>query len=130
MAATVTLALVAGGYIFKPKAPAQQMVPQTRAVQTISVMSFRQRWDALGQLAAPPPPIAPQLETYAAWSGPPVPEDIPQQIEAPPPLRRELRERAAPRPVMRELCARHGLRRVEYRRGGHLYWRCAPHQGA
>ncbi|HKD24793.1 MAG TPA: hypothetical protein VKC66_02590 [Xanthobacteraceae bacterium] len=82
--------------------------------------TFRNRWDALRPQAVTPPT---SRETASASQGPlPVAELMPQQIQpAPPPPRRE----QAARPVVRELCARHGLRRVEYRRGGHLYWRCA-----
>jgi hypothetical protein len=113
-----TLVLVAGGDVFRPTAPAQQLVPQQpRPVQTITI--FRDRWDALAEQATAPPSIAPRRETVAASSRlVEIAEDLPSQTElAPPP-----RARAA-RP--RELCARHSLRRVEYRRGGHLYWRCA-----
>jgi hypothetical protein len=117
--------LVAGGDVFRPTAPAQQLVPQQpRPVQTIIVTIFRDRWDALPEQATAPPSIAPRRETVAASSRlVEIAEDLPSQTElAPLP-----RERAA-RP--RELCARHNLRRVEYRRGGHLYWRCAQHNSA
>ena len=120
-----TLVLVAGGDVFRPTAPAQQLVPQPpRPVQTIIVTIFRDRWDALPEQATAPPSIAPRRETVAASSRlVEIAEDLPSQTElAPLP-----RERAA-RP--RELCARHSLRRVEYRRGGHLYWRCAQHNSA
>jgi hypothetical protein len=120
-----TLVLVAGGDVSRPTAPAQQLVPQqSRSVQTISVTIFRDRWDALAEQATAPPSVGPRRETVAASSRlVEIAEDLPSQTElAPPP-----RERAA-RP--RELCARHNLRRVEYRRGGHLYWRCAQNNSA
>jgi hypothetical protein len=120
---TLTLAAAAGGYVFKPTALPQQLVPQLpRAVQPISVTSFRQRWDALGQQVAASQTSTWSSETVAASAGPmPLAADLPQQIERPPPL---IPKRAA-RLGGRELCARHGLRRVDYRRSGHLYWRCA-----
>jgi len=107
--------------MFRPDQPANQpQSPALRSVQTVSVTTFRNRWDALRPQAVAPPT---SRETASASQGPlPVAELMPQQIQpAPSPPRRE----QAARPVVRELCARHGLRRVEYRRGGHLYWRCA-----
>jgi hypothetical protein len=121
-----TLVLVAGGDVSRPTAPAQQLVAQQpRPVQTISVTIFRDRWDALAEQATAPPSIGSRPEKTVAASPRlvEIAEDLPSQTElAPPP-----RERAA-RP--RELCARHSLRRVEYRRGGHLYWRCAQNNSA
>jgi len=117
----VTVSLVAGGYMFRPDQPANQPPsPAPRSVQTVSVTTFRNRWAALGPQAVTPPT---SRETASASPGPlPVAEVMPQQIQpAPPPPRRA----QAARPVVGELCARHGLHRVEYRRGGHLYWRCA-----
>jgi hypothetical protein len=119
---TLTLAAAAGVYVFKPAALPQQLAPELpRAMQPISVTSFRNRWDGLGHQAAASR-TSNAGETVAGSPGPiPLAEDLPRQIETPSPL---IRKRSA-RLGGRGLCARHGLRRVDYQRSGHLYWRCA-----
>jgi hypothetical protein len=119
------LAAAAGGYAFKPAAAPQQLAPQPpRAVQPTSVTTFRYRWDALGpgQPVPPAPTKNRPIESVAASLGPmALAEEMPQQIERPAPPSRKRAARAAGG----EVCARHGLRRVDYRKNGHLYWRCA-----
>jgi len=126
------LAVAAGGYAFKPTAVPQQLAPQQlvpqqlapqlpRTVQPTSVTTFRHRWEALGQQAAATQTRNWSNESVAAPKGPmALAEDLPQQIERSPPSRRR-----AERVGGGEVCARHGLRRVDYRKNGHLYWRCA-----
>ena len=116
------LAVAAGGYAFKPTAAPQQLAPQLpRTVQPTSVTTFRHRWEALGQQAAATQTRNWSNESVAAPKGPmALAEDLPQQIERSPPSRRR-----AERVGGGEVCARHGLRRVDYRKNGHLYWRCA-----
>ena len=117
------LAAAAGGYAFKPAAAPQQVAAQPpRAVQPTSVTTFRYRWEALGQQAAAIPTRNPAVESVAASIGPmALAEELPQQGERSPPPSRKRAARAGGG----EVCARHGLRRVDYRKNGHLYWRCA-----
>jgi hypothetical protein len=117
------LAVAAGGYAFKPTAAPQQLAPQLpRTVQPTSVTTFRHRWEALGQQAAATQTRNLSIESVAASTGPmALAEDPSQQIERSPPSSR----RRAARLGGGEVCARHGLRRVDYRKNGHLYWRCA-----
>jgi hypothetical protein len=116
------LAVAAGGYAFKPTAAPQQLAPQSpRTVQPTSVTTFRHRWEALGEQAAPMPTTNRPIESVAASLGPmALAEDLPQQTERSP-----LSRKRAARLGGGEVCARHGLRRVDYRKNGHLYWRCA-----
>jgi hypothetical protein len=117
------LAVAAGGYAFKPTAIPHQLAPQLpRTVQPTSVTTFRHRWEALGQQAAATQTRNRPIESVAASMGPmALAEDLPQQIERSPQPSRK----GAARLGGGEVCARHGLRRVDYRRNGHLYWRCA-----
>jgi hypothetical protein len=120
----LVLAAAAGGYAFKPAAaPQQQLAPQPpRAVQPTSVTTFSYRWEALGQQAAAMPTTNRSIESVAASMGPmALAEEPPQQIDH---SSSSSRRRAA-RLGGGEVCARHGLRRVDYRKNGHLYWRCA-----
>jgi hypothetical protein len=116
------LAVAAGGYAFRPTAAPQQLAPQSpRTVQPTSVTTFRHRWEALGEQAAAIQTRNRSFESVAASTGPmALAEDLPQQIERSP-----LSRKRAARVAGGEVCARHGLRRVDYRKNGHLYWRCA-----
>jgi hypothetical protein len=116
------LAVAAGGYAFKPTAAPQQLAAQLpRTVQPTSVTTFRHRWEALGQQATATQTSNRPIESNAASTGPmALAEDPPQQIERSPSSRKRTARLGGG-----EVCARHGLRRVDYRKNGHLYWRCA-----
>jgi hypothetical protein len=119
------LAAAAGAYALKPTTVSQQLAPQLpRTVQPTSVTTFWPRWEALGlgQQAAVPQTRNRPTDTVAAALGPmALAEGLPQQTERSPPPSRKRAARAGGG----EVCARHGLRRVDYRKNGHLYWRCA-----
>jgi len=86
-----------------------------RLVATVKVVSFVHRWEPVEQIKPPPPP--------ANLDQPIIRNKSTQKSES-----RIQSEPAPHRP--RDICQRSGGHRVDYRKAGHLYWRCAyPRKG-
>jgi len=91
-----------------------------RLVTTIHVVSFVYRWEPVEEIKPPPPELP-------AYFDLPIIANTSIAPASPPPAPPAPHAQAPHRP--RDVCARYGGHRVDYRKSGHLYWRCAyPHR--